>query len=135
MATKKLDFKNVIMALGAGVGSELAMDKLGEMKQIQDKPYLAPLAIAAAGAWATTNPKMESLGYGMLGAAGAQLKITLKLNGLSRLRVNGVDETRNLKRANLMKYIEQVKSVAVNGNEPLASGEIDNSYMAYQSGL
>lgn len=130
MATKKLNFQNVIMALGAGVGAELVMDKMQGIKTVAEKPYLAPLAVAVAGAWATTMPKMEALGYGALGASGAQLKTTLKLNGLSRINGGGaVDQIRAIKRGNLQRYIDQVKAVAVNGNEP--TREAVDSYMSY----
>jgi len=115
-AKKKINFQNIIIATGAGLGSEFLMDKLQSVKAVQDKPYLAPLAIVAAGAFLTTQPKMEAAGFGMLGAAGAQFKTSLNINGAIS-RINGINEDRELKRRNLMDYIAQVQAVA--SNEPV----------------
>ena len=94
MATRKakneFDLMGVVMALGGGVAGGLVMDTLEDkIDFFKDKPMLSPLVVSGAGLGAIYfgGERFAPVGYGMMGAAGAELmEMTReKMNGFSRV--------------------------------------------------
>jgi hypothetical protein len=100
----KLNIKDNAIAFGGGLASALIIDKLDDMTDkdknpifVGDKEMLPPLIAAASGLiLGMYAPKMQSLAYGIVGGAGAQMYPSLadKL-GIGSGAANGDTSTIN----------------------------------------
>ena len=102
MARKKADQEklfNIGKAFGGGIVSEVVSDLIAQQAPeiIQKNPKLTELIPAGIGGalvyFSPMDGKLDAVGYGMLGAAGAGLSddIIGGMNGFNRLTMNGND--------------------------------------------
>lgn len=80
MAKRKFDFQKVLLAAGGGMAAGFVRDQLDKVEMFRkQQPIVKPLALAAVGAGINffLNDKMEALGLGILGVAGAEIATTM----------------------------------------------------------